>query len=256
MLKKLRIAVLLYVLLFVAVGSYLATARSTDWDQPLWVDVYPVNADGTPTVRAYIDGLDESEFAALEGFLAEQAHAYGIALDRPFRFVLAPELERELPAIPNDGSRLHAVVWSLKMRWLAARLGWESARPTPDIVLLAAFHDPDATPVVERSTALRKGLIAIANVFADRGMRGSNRVIMAHELLHTLGATDKYDPATNRPLFPIGYADPEREPLHPQARAELMAGRIPLDRNEATIPRGLREVMVGSTTAREIGWSR
>ena len=29
-------------------------------------------------------------------------------------------------------------------------------------------------------------------------MDGANDVVIAHELLHTLGATDKYDPATTR----------------------------------------------------------
>ena len=56
-------------------------------------------------------------------------------------------------------------------------------------------------------------------------MNGANDMVMAHELLHTLGATDKYDPASDAPRFPEGYGDPRQVPLYPQQFAELMAGR-------------------------------
>jgi len=34
--------------------------------------------------------------------------------------------------------------------------------------------------------------------------------VIAHELLYTLNATDKYDLNTGLPIFPNGYAEPER----------------------------------------------
>ncbi len=92
------------------------------------------------------------------------------------------------------------------------------------------------------------------NAFARSDMDGSNNVVIAHELLHTLGATDKYDFANNRPLFPDGYADPRAEPLHPQTRAEIMAGRIPISETRAEVPAGMDEVAIGLKTAREINW--
>jgi hypothetical protein len=78
---------------------------------------------------------------------------------------------------------------------------------------------------------------------------------MAHEVLHTLGATDKYDPVTNMPIFPFGYAEPDRAPLHPQDKAELMGGRVPRSPREAEIPRDLSQVVIGPATALEIGWT-
>jgi hypothetical protein len=86
-------------------------------------------------------------------------------------------------------------------------------------------------------------------------MLGSNDVVIAHELLHTLGATDKYDLATGLPSHPAGYAEPERAPLHPQSHAELMGGRIPLSGSRAETPESLRRVVIGPATAREIGWT-
>jgi hypothetical protein len=69
-----------------------------------------------------------------------------------------------------------------------------------------------------------------------------------------LGATDKYDPATNQPIFPDGYGEPDRQPLHPQGVAEIMAGRIAVSEEEAEMPDSLVNAVIGEKTAREIGW--
>jgi len=87
-------------------------------------------------------------------------------------------------------------------------------------------------------------------------MSGSNAVVIAHELLHTLGATDKYAPDSNLPRFPDGYAEPQRSPRHPQTFAEIMGGRIPIDESRADIPDSLGLTLIGPVTAAEIGWSR
>ena len=55
--KKLRIAVLLYILVFVAVGQLLDRWRARDWDRSLWVNVYPVNAAGSESTAKFIDSL-------------------------------------------------------------------------------------------------------------------------------------------------------------------------------------------------------
>ena len=75
-------------------------------------------------------------------------------------------------------------------------------------------------------------------------------------MLHTLGATDKYDLRTNMPSYPDGFAHPERRPLYPQTHAEIMGGRIALDDTSAMIPASLDDALVGPTTAEEIRWLR
>jgi hypothetical protein len=87
-------------------------------------------------------------------------------------------------------------------------------------------------------------------------MTGSNNVVIAHEILHTLGASDKYDPVTLAPLFPAGYAEPERKPLFPQDLTEIMAGRRAVDSAHFEMPDSLTDVRVGSVTALEIRWVR
>lgn len=254
MFRQLRIAVLLYILLFAAVGNYLDAVRSTDWDNPLWVDVYPVNADGSERTQAYIDALRREDFAPMEHYFAEEAHRYGVGLDAPFRVGLADQVMEPLPMLPTSPGVLDSLWWSLKMRWYGAKVRHSSDRPSPDIQLFALYYDSHAVEVLDRSTALQRGLIAVTKVFADRAYAGSNQVVMAHELLHTLGATDKYALATNLPAYPEGYAEPTAKPLFPQKKAELMAGRIPLAENKAEIPLDLGQTLIGPITATEIRW--
>ncbi len=91
------------------------------------------------------------------------------------------------------------------------------------------------------------------HVFASRDQQGSNQVVIAHELLHTLGATDKYG-ADDMPRWPDGYGDPAQQPRLPQRRAELMAGRRAISEHVAETPESLATVVIGDATAREIRW--
>ena len=253
-LKRFRIAILLYILLFVALGELLAKLRATDWDDTLWVDIYVVNGAGSEAVEAYIDALAPDAFDAVERFFAEQAQAHGLGIERPFGIRVAGQLEAALPRVPDDPGMLGAIVFSLKMRWFATRLHWSIDGPAPSITLFAIYHDADSGVSLDRSTALRKGMLALANLFASRSAGGSNQVVVAHELLHTLGATDKYDLATGQPLHPLGFAEPDRKPLYPQSQAELMAGRIPIDPHLSSMPHSLASVVIGPATALQIGW--
>jgi hypothetical protein len=252
MFKRLRIAVLLYVLFFVAAAQFFAARRSTDWDTTLWINVYPINGDGRRSTQDYVDSLSAAEFTGIENFFAAQARDFHVAIDAPFRVNLTSEHRERLPALAADAGPLGVLWWSLRMRWLAARLQWNDASPDAAIVAFAVYHDEAVA--LDRSTALERGLVAVANLFATKTARGSNEVVLAHELLHTLGATDKYDPVTNMPLFPDGFAAPHSTPQYPQTHAEIMAGRIPLTAREAVIPTDLRQAVVGRATAAEIGW--
>ena len=142
------------------------------------------------------------------------------------------------------------------MRFWAWRKADPGERPRPEVRLFVVYHDPTRVERVAHSLGLQKGLIGVVHAFASDGQEAENNVVLAHELLHTLGATDKYELGTNQPAFPDGYAEPERQPLLPQHLAEIMAGRIPLEQGKADIPHGLHQVVVGGKTAREINWLR
>jgi hypothetical protein len=112
------------------------------------------------------------------------------------------------------------------------------------------------SPVVPHSLGIEKGLIGVVNAFAVEAMDGGNDMVIAHELLHTLGATDKYDPINDAPVFPDGYGNPRQSPLYPQKFAELMAGRRMLSATSWEQPSSLDEVVIGPATAIEIRWRK
>jgi len=253
--RRLRIAVLLLILAFVALNTYFDRVYSTDWDIPLRVAVFPINADGSVVSERYIRQLSSDSFAEIETFFEQEAREYGLQMERPIRLSLAPALAEPPPALTPDPGLLAAAWWSLRMRlWV-----WGVAAPpgpAPDIELFVLYHDPAISPAVPHSLGLQKGLFGIVHLFAEAGMQGSNATVMAHELLHTLGATDKYDLRTNQPTQPDGYAEPDRDPLYPQSFAELMGGRIPQSSTESSIPESLEQVIIGAQTASEIGWRK
>jgi len=252
MFKAIRIGILLLILLFVSVNSLLTQARSTDWNNSLWVKIYPINADGSDASSRYIRGLEVDSFADIETFLAREAERYGKGVDRPVRVELGGEIREQPPAIGPEPSTLDIMVWSLKMRWWANSVGGEQDDPPPDVRMFVRYHSPDESFRLDNSVGLQKGMVGVVNAYASRQQNGTNNFIIAHEFLHTLGATDKYDPASGLPVFPVGYAHPDRTPLYPQRKAEIMGGRIAVSEYDATVPTTLKDVIIGPQTAQEI----
>ena len=146
--------------------------------------------------------------------------------------------------------------WQLRMRLYAAGIGRVESGPAPHVRLFVLYHDPTRTTRALHSLALRKGQIALVHAFASVAMNGDNAVVIAHELLHVFGASDKYDPATNAPRFPDGFAEPGRVPRYPQRLAEIMAGRRSISATAFEAPASLDECVVGAATAVEIHWQR
>lgn len=252
--RKIRITILLMILATVMQQVWLDKA-DLDWKRNFYVAVYPVNADASTKVDAYLRTLTAQDFEAIAEYFAEEAAGYQLGLRRPVELQLGPRVEEMPPALPVSNSMLNNVIWSLKFRAFA----WANSPKVnvkPDIRLYLLYHDPETRPVLSHSTALSKGRIGCVNLFADSGHHHQNLVIIAHELLHTLNATDKYDLTTTLPIFPVGYAEAEKEPRYPQHFAEIMAGRIPYSETSAEIPKSLKQTLVGPMTAREIGWLR
>lgn len=255
MFKKLRIAILLLILINVGVGAWLARARTTSWERPLRVAVFPIAADASPATAGYVAALATETFAPVDDFFREEGKRYGLTLSRPVEVRVAHKVPVLPPPPPYGESGLSVLLWSLQMRFWAWRHGGVEG-PAPHVRMFVVFHDPKLTTTVPHSLGLQKGLIGVVHAFASEEQTAQNKVVVAHELLHTVGATDKYDPATNLPVFPDGYGDPEQQPLLPQRYAEIMAGRIAVSRTEAEMPGNLGSVLVGRATAREINWLR
>lgn len=252
--RTLRIGFLLVVLAFVAIGAWLARARSTDWDKPLWIAIYPVNADGTDVAERHIRALTPESFASVEEFMAREATRHEAPLADPVTMRLYDRVESLPPGLDADSGMLSRALWSLRLRYWAWRATAGQDHPPPDISMFVLYHDPALSPTVPHSLGLQKGLLGVVHVFADRAMYAPNNIVIAHELLHTLGATDKYDPTDDRPVFPGGFANPDQRPLYPQQEAEVMAGRRMLSESDWEMPDSLRDVVIGPVTAAEINW--
>jgi hypothetical protein len=251
----LRKGLLVYVLVLVAGGAWLTRQRTTSWEDTLWVAVHPINGDGSDVSARYIEALDGSAFDAVAEFFAEEAAQYGVSLREPVRMVCG-EIVREQPPLPPAGAGTLGIVrWSLGLRWWAWRVDRGERPPPAHVEIYVRYFDPETSPSLAHSLGLQKGLIGVVNLFAEAEAAGANQVVIAHELMHTLGALDRYDPATNQPMHPAGYAEPDADPRHPQRLAEIMAGRIPISETGSEIPGSLAQVVVGPSTAAEIGWT-
>ncbi len=250
--RNLRILILLLILASVVQQSWLDKADLA-WKDNLYVAVYPVNADGNPKVSAYLHTLTRDDFEPMADYFAEEAAQYHLGLRRPIEVQLGATVDAIPPAPPINGNILSNILWSLQFRYFAWRHS-PTVNVKPAIRLYLLYCDPIANPVLGHSTALNKGRIGRVNLFGESSYAKQNLVILAHELLHTLNATDKYDLATNLPVYPDGFAEPNKRPLYPQTYAELMSGRVPITPTKAQIPHSLKQAMVGDKTAREIGW--
>jgi len=253
--RTVRITFLVLLLGVVAFVTWDSQRDATDWKDPLHVMIYPIDGDGSEEVAAFIGDLADGDFDGVETFFQEQADYYGLTLQEPFLFHLAPGVTTLPPAPPEDYSRLKVIWWSLRLRWWVFQSDtWEEKWPTPDIRVFVVYHEAWDNRVMQDSLGLSKSRTGVVHAFADQGMADANKVVIAHEVLHTLGATDKYNMQNLMPVFPDGYAVPGREPLYPQTHAEIMGGRIPVSANRLKMPESLDEVLVGEQTAAEIRW--
>lgn len=254
--RGVRIGILLFALAVAAWSNWYDRLSTTDWDETLTVGIYPIDETDDPVTQAYISSLTNADVADIETFLNEEAAEHGIAISRPVSVQMFRPVSEKPPAHDADSGLFSNMWWSLKLRLYARRAALSTGQDMPQIRIFVRYHNPEFTTEVPHSVGMQKGLVGVVYAFADRAMGGSNNVVIAHEILHTLGATDKYDPATLAPYYPAGYAEPSRTPRWPQEYAEIMAGRIPVTAQQFEMPESLDEVLVGEATAAEIRWRR
>lgn len=251
--KKIRIALLLALLLLVVHHQINDKAWIASWATPLFIAIYPVNADGGELSRNYIEQLEERDFEEIERFIEREGARYGLELERPVYIQLGDPVEESPSDPPISGNFLQRASWIARLRWWRWR--FDNQGMDPDVVVLARYFEPQNDRKLPHSTGVEQIRVAIANLFASNSMHGENLVVLAHEILHTIGATDKYDLASGLPIYPEGFAQPELQPLFPQRVAEIMAGRVPVAESSARQAQNLEQVIIGPRTAAEIGWN-
>lgn len=251
--RHVRIVTLLGILTFTLIYTQEQKRSTTAWYQPVSVIIFPINGDHQPATASYIHALKTSDFQAIDQFFSRSGREFDLAVEQPVITQLGQSVTSLPPAPPEDAGMFNAIFWSLKLRYWAYQHTPDNISNLDRIRLYVIYHQPGKQQRLAHSLGLQKGLIGVIHAFAAPEQNPQNTVVMAHEILHTVGASDKYG-TDNQPHFPEGYAEPDKNPLYPQRYAEIMAGRIPLNKNEAMMPPSLRAAMVGDRTAREINW--
>jgi len=223
-----------------------------DWQGTIDIKIVPIVADQNIKTQEFVGGLRERDFNAVSEYLVAQAKRYQRDLTHSLNITLDDPVEAVPPLTPSSSEgRLAIMLWSLKLRWWA----W---RHRPDDYhslqtrLYVLYQTPKHNQALPHSTGLQNGLIGLIHARAKPQLRRHNNVVLVHELLHILGAADKYDLNNGRPIYPHGYAQPRQR--YPQRYAEVMARAIPISDTDYEVAQRLSQTLVGKKTAAEIGW--
>jgi hypothetical protein len=252
--KLIRIVLLLSLLFVIVVSTWMTEQRMAAWERPILVTIFPIVADDEAATLAFARDVELPNFDAVNRFFDRESGPFGFEVTPAFRFQLAPLGSELPPEIPGQFSPVGIALWSLRMRWWSWLQGFKNDLVRPDIQMFVLYHSLEANNEVGISVGMRKGRYGIVKAYAKESMNPRNLIVFTHEMLHVLGATDKYVLSTGEPLFPHGYADPKQQPLFPQTRAEIMGGRIPLNSFSSAMPDSLEDCRIGRQTAEEIGF--
>ncbi len=253
-----RVAVLLTILAGVALwgtGDYYQRRARTTWQRPLRValilverePIKPTTIELLSTRARELERRLASEYRRHDG---RDFTPFMLTVTNPIAANRAPPHAREQGALGLLRDTCARWLWT---RDVDARAGIERGAYDARIYLVMkpAAH---GLAFVEGESEYG-GRVGIAQADIDPEMVDFSLFVAAHELMHTLGASDKYDDA-GRALYPSGFAGPERAPLYPQPGAEIMARNLPLSPSSERPPNTLDELVVGDETAREIGWRK
>ncbi|MGD8680930.1 MAG: hypothetical protein PVJ33_11215 [Lysobacterales bacterium] len=252
--RLMRIVFLLSIFFVILFSTWMTEKQMAAWERPILVTVYPIAADKRAATLKYAQSVDEKTFAPVNTFFEREAGPYGFQVTPAFRFQVAPVGDELPPAIPDQFSPARIALWSLQMRWWAWMKDFGDGLIQPDIQMFVLYHSLEAENEIGISVGMRKGRYGVVKAIARKTAGSENLVVFTHEMLHVLGAADKYVISTGEPIYPEGYAQPEQRPLFPQRYAEIMGGRIPLSSITSTMPGSLEECKIGRQTAREIGF--
>lgn len=252
--RIIRIFILLILLASVAFYTKTQKLKSRNWSQTLEVVIYPINGDNSPIVEEYINNLDDSVFEPIDEFIEQESQDYSIIINQPIKTRLGSIIHNHPPQAPLPNASILSIVWwSIQFRYWAYKYTPDDISNHHRIRTFVLYYEVDEGRRLKHSLGLDKGLLTVVHAFASEDMDAQNNIIISHELLHTVGATDKYG-ANGRPVYPDGYAFPEQKPLYPQEKAEIMAVHRALSADASRMAKSLKECIVGKKTATEINW--
>lgn len=259
----------LLVVSFWGFSVYRADNFVFSWDRPVKVMVVAVVDPATDTSgdarRGFLQRFLSSpvpgvgNVSGVEKWFREQYELQVGRTDSPVQFVVRGPVQATEP--PPDGA-FGEESFVTRLRGAMDFLGYFEAIGEKeefyfrayDAVVFVYFYDESESEKYagQHSVASRRHRRGV--VFSPLGLEYIDHccVYLAHELCHTLGATDKYDGETS--IFPHGFAEPDLDPRYPQEYAEIMAMGIPRAPGRERGVEDLGECVMGRKTAEEIGW--
>ncbi len=249
---SIRVTLLLIALLCVGFVSLTQLIYTRNWNQTLQVTVFPINADQHLATADYIDNLSTRDFTIIDRWSVREAKRYDLDLAQPFQVSLGEQIYTLPPPWPKNANEISVLFWGLRFRWWAYRHTPDDNADITRIRMFVMYHSGENDQPLAHSLGMQKGLMGLVHAFAIPEQTNQNNIVIAHEMLHTVGAIDKYD-MFGGPQYPAGFANPYREPLLPQRNAEIMSGRIPTEYG-SYMAESLRSTIVNQYTANEINW--
>jgi hypothetical protein len=256
---RVRVAVLLMILVVVVLYAFTdvqGRRARNDWKRTLRVGLVVVRLG--PVDDAAVASLRE-RVHTLENVLAAEAERHGSpgGAHRPFDVeMFGPVDVTERPPALEATGLIDLARYTLAKRQYIGRIDdaakIDARGLDARIYLVAREGRAGGTNFVE-GVSEDGGRTGFVEVDLDESMVDFALFVFAHELFHTLGATDKYD-ASGHVLVPAGLAEPNLVPQLPQRYAELMARSRPVAPGREVPPDRLDELRVGVATATEIGW--
>lgn len=254
---RLRVGALLLVLFVVllwAYRDYRSRSGRTEWDATLNVAVVLLVEPGVSPVT--VRDL-RGRFGALADRLHEEFERYGHGPMRPVLFTVTDTVNHSLELPKLVQASILGVLTTNYELWRFSRqvnkqLDFDVTDYKSRIYVSLRAPKSETRRFVE-GFSQQGGHFGVVEVELAEDSIDFALFVVAHELFHTLGATDKYGP-DGRTRAPDGLAEPELIPLYPQRFAELMARDRPIHEGEEVPPASLDELAVGPVTAREVGW--
>ncbi len=248
-----RILILLCALSFAALYTLHQNTFTRGWNKSLEVIIFPINGDDSAETQNYINHLRSDDFYDIDRWTIKESRRYNLLIDKPTQVSLGGSINKSPPVLPDTQNPLMTLLWGLEIRWWAFRNTPDNKSNLERIRMFVIYQQGEKDRALPHSLGLQKGLMGIVYAYATKKQNKQNNIVISHELLHIVGATDKYD-VSGIPLFPHGYADPARSPLFPQQYAEIMAGHIPVTKTRSHMAKSLKSVVINPHTASEINW--
>jgi hypothetical protein len=254
---SIRLALLASVLAIViayAITDVASRRARKAWDHTLAIAVVVIRNGAVDD--AAIEALRERA-PALEDRLTSELHRYKPNAPKPFKLtVLGPAIGApSAPEAPGDGLlNLAAHAWDLH-RWTSdvdSRVNL--AARAYDSRVYVTVQPPTSKKHMIEGTSEQGGRVGVVTVDLDGSTVDFAWSVIAHELFHTLDATDHYD-SGGKAKIPEGLAEPDLSPRFPQRFVEIMTRGKPVSPSEEEVLDTLDELGVGPVTAREIGWA-